>query len=90
LKNRIAPKVTSRDLEQLSSVLKVHPLQYFESEIRRAMDSDMINDTVAIAPPWVIISIGKNVCVFDSAAIMLIILFLLKSILSPHTHKYET
>ena len=72
LNSTIAAKVIRRGLELVSSELCAHVFQYFESEIRRAMDKETMSDTVAIAPPWVRISIGTDICAFDNAATMLI------------------
>lgn len=72
LKTTIAAKVIRRGLEHVLRVLEAHLFQYFESDKRRAMESDTISDTVAIAPPWVRISVGTEICAFDIAANILI------------------
>jgi hypothetical protein len=41
------------------------------------MERETMSDTVAIAPPWVRISAGTEICVFDNTATMLIVIFLL-------------
>lgn len=66
LNSTIAAKVIRRGFELVSSVLCAHAFQYFESEIRRAMERDTMSDTVAIAPPPVRISI--EICEFENAA----------------------
>ncbi len=58
---------------QILRVLDANLFQYFESEIKRAMERETTSDTVAMVPPSVIVSRGKEVCTL--AAIMLITIF---------------
>ncbi len=59
---------------QILRVLDTDLFQYFESEIKRAMERETTSDTVAMVPPSVIVSRGKEVCT-TLAAIMLITIF---------------
>ncbi len=48
---RIIAIVIRRAMEQVLRVLEAQLFQYFESEIRSAMEREAINDTVASIPP---------------------------------------
>lgn len=69
LKATIATKVKRREDVQISRVLHVHLFQYLESEIRSAVSTEIIRETVASAPPEKITSAG--ICIFGIAATML-------------------
>lgn len=48
---RITAMVIRRAMEQVLRVLEAQLFQYFESEIRSAMERETISDRVAIIPP---------------------------------------
>ncbi len=69
----IAAKVIISGFEHASRVLEAHSFQYFESEISKATEREIISEIVVRAPPCLIISNGKLGWVFEIIAIIPII-----------------
>ena len=74
-KKTIAAKVIRSEIVHILRVLDAQLFQYLESDIKRPIERETTRDTVAIAPPCRMISIGKEFCTFDIAATMLIIIY---------------
>lgn len=68
LKTTIATNKTRSVPELESRLPDTHLFQYFVSKINSSIVRKIIREIVARAPPCEIISIGKDVCVFETRA----------------------